>query len=278
MPYANVYNMEGEVVGRERLDPYVFGAPVNTAVLHEVVTNQLLNRRQGNASTKRRGEVSGGNKKPYRQKGTGRARQGSTRAPHFRGGGSVFGPKPHPYEAHAPRKVRRLAIRSALSDKVNDKHLLLVEGLSFDAPSTKAMKAFIEKLPIERNVLILMPERDENVIYSGRNLHEVKMGHVASINVVEILKYEYLMMPRATMERIVQTFGREADWALDGKRHPRLLARRLANQARDELAKAERGDGAPSAAPKTRKTAEPKAETKASGTAETAPRGRGRKE
>ena len=104
MPSANVYDMDGEVVREERLDDYVFGAPVNTAVLHQVVTAQFVNRRQGNASTKTRAEVSGGNKKPYRQKGTGRARQGSTRAPHLRGGGSVFGPQPHP--TSAPSRAR----------------------------------------------------------------------------------------------------------------------------------------------------------------------------
>jgi large subunit ribosomal protein L4 len=233
---ANVYNMEGQVVRQEDLDPYVFHAPINMALLHQVVTIQLLNRRQGNASTKTRGQVSGGNKKPYRQKGTGRARQGSTRAPHFRGGGAVFGPHPHPYEAKVPRKMRRIAIRSALSDKVCTGHLLLVDDLAFEAPDTKEMKAFLEKLPVERNVLMLMPERDDNVILSARNLHAIKMGHVASINVVELLKYEYVLMPLATVGRIVEVFGRDADDALDAKRHPGLLARRIADRAASRAA------------------------------------------
>lgn len=238
-PQANVYNMEGEVVRREALDPYVFAAPINTAVLHQVVTVQLLNRRQGNASTKTRGEVSGGNKKPYRQKGTGRARQGSTRAPHFRGGGTVFGPRPHPYEAKVPRKMRRLAIRSALSDKVANGRLLLMDDLTFEAPSTKDMKAFLEKLPVKRNVLMLMPKREENVILSARNLRDIRMGHVASINVIELLKYDHLLMPLATVERIVAVFGRDADDATDAKRHPGLLARRI----RDRAANAARAAG-----------------------------------
>jgi large subunit ribosomal protein L4 len=233
---ASVYDMEGQRVRDEQLDPYVFAAPVNTAVLHQVVTAQLVNRRQGNASTKTRAQVSGGNKKPYRQKGTGRARQGSTRAPHYVGGGVVFGPHPHPYEAKVPRKMRRLAIRSALSDKALTHHILLVDQLSFDEPSTKAMKAFIEKLPYDRNILMLMPERDENVIYSARNLHAIKMGHVDSINVVELLKYEYLLMPVATVQRIVERFGRDADDAIDGKRHPALLARRIAGRAASRAA------------------------------------------
>ena len=238
-PQANVYNMEGEVVRREALDPYVFAAPINTAVLHQVVTVQLLNRRQGNASTKTRGEVSGGNKKPYRQKGTGRARQGSTRAPHFRGGGTVFGPRPHPYEAKVPRKMRRLAIRSALSDKVANGRLLLMDDLTFEAPSTKDMKAFLEKLPVKRNVLMLMPKREENVILSARNLRAIKMGHVASINVIELLKHDHLLMPLATVKRIVAVFGRDADDAMDAKRHPGLLARRI----RDRAANAARAAG-----------------------------------
>ena len=233
---AGVYDMEGQFVRHESLDPYVFAAPVNKAVLHQVVTSQLVNRRQGNASTKTRGQVSGGNKKPYRQKGTGRARQGSTRAPHYAGGGVVFGPHPHPYVADVPRKMRRLAIRSALSDKALHRHILLVDNLPFDEPSTKAMKAFIEKLPYDRNVLMLMPERDENVILSARNLHDIKMGHVDSINVVELLTYEYLLMPVATVQRIVERFGRDADDALDGKRHPALLARRLADRAASRAA------------------------------------------
>src|SRR5215469_10786030 len=123
MPSANVYDIDGNVVRQEELDPYVFGAPVNVGLLHQVVTAQLTNRRQGTASTKTRAQVSGGNKKPYRQKGTGRARQGSTRAPQFRHGGVVWGPRPHPYHHDVPKKMRRLAIRSALSDKVANEQL-----------------------------------------------------------------------------------------------------------------------------------------------------------
>src|SRR5579859_2975573 len=122
MPSASVYDMEGQVLRQADLDRYVFGAPINTAVLHQVVTSQLVNRRQGTASTKTRANVSGGNSKPYRQKGTGRARQGSTRAPHWRGGGSIFGPRPHTYDRAIPRKMKRLALRSALSDKVATGH------------------------------------------------------------------------------------------------------------------------------------------------------------
>jgi large subunit ribosomal protein L4 len=229
-PQAPVYNMEGEVVRHEPLDRYIFDAPINKALLHQVVTAQMVNRRQGTASTKTRAQVSGGNKKPYRQKGTGHARQGSTRAPHFVGGGTVFGPKPHPYEAKVPRKVRRRAIRAALTDKALHGRLILMDALTFEAPSTKAMKAFIERLPVTRNVLILLPERDENVILSARNLHVIRMGNVEALNVVELLKYDHVLMPIASMQRIVERFGRDADDALDAKRHPGLLARRQAGR------------------------------------------------
>jgi len=157
MPSANVYNMDGEVVRAEELDGYVFGAPVNMAVLHQVVTAQLTNRRQGNASTKTRADVSGGNKKPYRQKGTGHARQGSTRSPQYRGGGVVFGPHPHAYERKIPRKMARLALLSALSDKAANGRILVMEGLTFEEPRTKDMEALLAKLPLERHVLLLMP-------------------------------------------------------------------------------------------------------------------------
>lgn len=230
-PQANVYSMTGEVVRTVDLDRYVFDAPINRALLHQVVTAQLVNRRQGDASTKTRGQVSGGNKKPYRQKGTGRARQGSTRAPHYRGGGTVFGPHPHPYENKVPRKMRRIAIRAALTDRALHGKLLLMDELSFETPRTKDMIAFLEALPIHRNMLVLMPKRDENVILSARNLHMVKMGHVSSANVAEILTYEYLLLPVAAMEWLVKMFGRDADDALDAKRHPRLVARRLASRA-----------------------------------------------
>jgi large subunit ribosomal protein L4 len=230
MPSANVYDLDGQIVREEELDPYVFGAPVHPALLHQVVTAQLVNRRQGNANTKTRAEVSGGNRKPYRQKGTGRARQGSTRAPHWRGGGTVFGPHPHAYERKIPRKMRRLAIRSVLSDKAANGRILLMDSLTFEEPRTKDMEALLANLPLERHVLLLMPERDENVVLSARNVHRVKLGHVSSINVVELLKYDHLLMPLATVDRIVQTFGREADNALQAKRHPRVVARRLARR------------------------------------------------
>ena len=276
MPSANVYDMDGNVVREHTLDPYVFGAPVNVGLLHQVVTTQLVNRRQGNANTKTRAEVSGGNSKPYRQKGTGHARQGSTRAPQFRHGGSVFGPRAHDYERKTPRKVRRLAIRQALSDKAATGHILLMEGLTFEEPHTRAMEELLTKLPLERNALLLMPERDENVVLSARNIRRVKTDHVSAINIVELLKYEHLLMPVATVEKIVEMFGREADDALQAKRHPRVVMRRQAWRAAREAsmatAKATTADTATatrkrSATPKT--TTAPKADSAAETSAST---------
>lgn len=230
MPTAPVYDMQGNIVREQELDSYVFGAPVNVGLLHQVVTAQLTNRRQGNASTKTRADVSGGNRKPYRQKGTGRARQGSTRAPQFRGGGVVFGPHPHAYERAIPRKMKRLAIRAALSDKAAEGRILLMDELIFPEARTKDMVALLESLPLERNVLLLLPHRNQNAILSARNLHQIKMDNVAAINVVELLKYDHLLMPVAAMNKIVEQFGELADDALQMKRHPRVVLRKYSRR------------------------------------------------
>lgn len=208
MPSTTVYNMAGEAVEQLELSEQVFGVTPNMAVLHQVVTAQLVNRRQGTASTKTRAEVSGGNKKPYKQKGTGRARQGSTRAPQFRHGGTVFGPKPHAYHHDVPRKMRRLAIRSALSDKVANEKLIVVNDLALESPRTKDMIAILGKLPLEgKRVLMMLPQRDENVILSIRNIPFAKVQHVSSINVVELLKHDCLIMPKETVRWLEMVFG-----------------------------------------------------------------------
>jgi len=200
--------MAGEAVEELELSEQVFGVTPNMAVLHQVVTAQLVNRRQGNASTKTRAEVSGGNKKPYRQKGTGRARQGSTRSPQFRHGGVVFGPRPHPYHHDVPRKMRRLAIRSALSDKVANEKLIVLNELSLEAPRTKDMVAILGKLPLDgKRVLMMLPKRDENVVLSLRNIPFAKVQHVSSINVVELLKHDCLIMPVETVRWLELVFG-----------------------------------------------------------------------
>ena len=208
MPSTTVYNMAGEAVEKLELSEQVFGVTPNMAVLHQVVTAQLVNRRQGNASTKTRAEVSGGNRKPYKQKGTGRARQGSTRAPQFRHGGTVFGPRPHPYHHDVPRKMRRLAIRSALSDKVANEKLIVLNELTLEGPRTKDMVTFLDKLPLDgKRVLMMLPQRNENVVLSLRNIPFAKVQHVSSINVVELLKHDCLIMPVKTVRWIELVFG-----------------------------------------------------------------------
>ena len=209
MPSTTVYNMAGEAIDELELSEQVFGVTPNVAVLHQVVTAQLVNRRQGNASTKTRSEVSGGNKKPYKQKGTGRARQGSTRAPQFRHGGTVFGPRPHTYHHDVPKKMRRLAIRSALSDKVANASLIVVNDLTLETPRTRGMLDILDKLPaIEgKRILMMLPQRDENVVLSARNIPLAKVQHVSSINVVELLKHDYVVMPVQTVRWIEMVFG-----------------------------------------------------------------------
>ncbi len=218
MPSTTVYNQAGEALEQLELSEQVFGVTPNGAVLHQVVTAQLVNRRQGNASTKTRGEVSGGNKKPYRQKGTGNARQGSTRAPQFRHGGVVFGPKPHPYHHDVPKKMRRLAIRSVLSDKVANQALIIVDDLSLEQPRTKDMIKILNNLPISgdssqdvqsglKKVLMMLPRRDENIVLSTRNVPTAKVQHVSSINVIELLKHDYVIMPVQTVRWIEMVFG-----------------------------------------------------------------------
>jgi len=202
--------MAGEAIEELELSEQVFGVTPNVAVLHQVVTAQLVNRRQGNASTKTRSEVSGGNKKPYKQKGTGRARQGSTRAPQFRHGGAVFGPKPHAYHHDVPKKMRRIAIRSALSDKVANEKLIVVKDLVLESPRTKDMLVILENLPVAdkgKRVLMMLPRRDENIVLSTRNIPSAKVQHVSSINVVELLKHDCVIMPVETVRWIEMVFG-----------------------------------------------------------------------
>jgi large subunit ribosomal protein L4 len=208
MPSTTVYNMAGEAVEELELSEQVFGVTPNVAVLHQVVTAQLVNRRQGNASTKTRSEVSGGGKKPYKQKGTGRARQGSTRAPQYRHGGVVFGPKPREYHHDVPKKMRRLAIKSALSDKVANEQLIVLRDLALESPRTKEMLALLARLPVNgKKILMMLPKRDENIVLSTRNIPSAKVQHVSSINVVELLKHDCVIMPEETVRWIELVFG-----------------------------------------------------------------------
>lgn len=204
---VDVYSMTGEIVDKVEISDGVFGVAPNMALLHQSALRQLANRRIGTASTKTRGMVAGGGAKPYRQKGTGRARQGSRRAPHYKGGGVVFGPHPRDYHLSIPRKMRRQAIRSALSAKAAEQQLVLIDRLEFAAPHTKAMVAVLEALPVSRKVLVVLPGSDGNVVKSARNIPGVKTLPADSVNVVDVLNHDYLLAPVAAVRQIESVFS-----------------------------------------------------------------------
>ena len=207
MPKVAVYDMQGVQVGEIDLNDKVFGIQPNEAVMHQFVKMQLANKRQGNASTKTRAEVRGGGKKPWKQKGTGRARVGSTRNPVWRGGGIAFGPKPRDYSFKLPRKVRRLALKSALSSKVMDSNIIVVDGLTFDEPKTKLMIETLAKLNACAKTLVITGDGDINVYKSARNIPGVKSLKADYINVYDVLKYETLLMTRDAVARVEEVFA-----------------------------------------------------------------------
>lgn len=207
-----VYNMAGEVVGTKDLDEYIFGIEPNRAVMHQALRRQLANARQGTHQTKTRGEVSGGGRKMWRQKGTGRARQGSRRAPHWKGGGTVFGPHPRKYTQAMPRQMRRLAVRSALSVKRGEEQIVLLDELRLEEKRTRAMLDLLAKLKLaDRRTLVVLPEKDAVVQASARNLPGVKTLLAAYLNVADLLDCDAVVMPVASLEVIGRILGpREA--------------------------------------------------------------------
>lgn len=204
---VSIYNTAGEVVGTITLRDDVFGVAPNEALIHQAMVRQLANARAGTAATKTRGMVEGGGRKPYRQKGTGRARQGSIRAPHFRGGGIVFGPQPRSYVQAMPKKARRLALKGVLSAHVADNELRVVDALTFEQPKTKQMIEVLHNLKAEGSTLILLPDSDINVIKSAANIPGVHTLPVEDVNVVAALKHRYLVMPVAAVRRLESLLG-----------------------------------------------------------------------
>ncbi len=196
-----VYNLAGEVVSQIQVSDAVFGAPFNGPLVHQAVTAQQANSRQGNASTKGRSEVSGSGRKIYRQKGTGRARHGDRQAPIFRGGGVVFGPKPRSFRQALPRKMRRQAIRCALSAKVTDEELVVVEGLSLTTPNTRQITQMLKALGAANSALVIIPEVDQAVILSARNLPRVKTTLARLLNATDLLSHRNVVM---TVEAVRQ--------------------------------------------------------------------------
>lgn len=204
---VSVRNMAGETVSEIELRDDIFGVEPHEAVMHQAVLRQLANARLGTADTKTRAEVSGGGRKPWRQKHTGRARQGSIRAPQWKGGGVVFGPHPRSYRMQMPRKMRRLALRSALSAKAAESSIIFLEGLALEAPKTKGMLDVLGNLQVESSALILLPEHDVNVEQSARNIPDVKTLQAACLNVIDILKYDTLIVPVKALEVIERILG-----------------------------------------------------------------------
>ena len=206
MPTAVLYNMQGAKVGDVELSSSLFGAEVNKAVLHETVVNYLANQRQGTQSTKTRTEVAGGGAKPFRQKGTGRARQGSTRAPQWIKGGVALGPKPRDYSFKLNKKVKRLALQSALSTKVAEGKIIGLDELTLAEVKTKEMVKVLENIKCG-NALIVMDGSNENVILSARNIPEVKTASVSTINVYDLLKYNTLVVTKEAVEKIQEVYA-----------------------------------------------------------------------
>ncbi|BAC12076.1 50S ribosomal protein L4 [Oceanobacillus iheyensis] len=201
MPKVALLKQDGSNVGDIELNDSVFGIEPNTHVLHEAVVMQRASLRQGTHAVKNRSEVRGGGRKPWRQKGTGRARQGSTRSPQWVGGGTVFGPTPRSYSYKLPKKVRRLALRSALSSKVNEESLLVLENISIDAPKTKEIVNILKGLQVDAKALIVLSEKDETVIRSANNLQNVTVLTVEELNILDLLMHDKLIITKDAAEK-----------------------------------------------------------------------------
>lgn len=207
MPQVTVFDMTGKSVGEMTLSDAIFGIEPNTSVMHAAVVNYLANQRQGTQSTLTRSEVSGGGRKPWKQKGTGRARQGSTRAPQWTHGGIALGPKPRDYSYELPKKVKRLALKSAFSTKVADNDLVVVDNIAVEGFKTKAVVEMLSKLGADKKALIVMPELDQKLIKSAANIPGVKTALVNTINVYDILNYDKFIVAKGALEKIEEVYA-----------------------------------------------------------------------
>ena len=207
MPKIDVYDIKGKKVSDVELADSIFGIEPNEAIVHSVLVNYLANQRQGTQSTKTRAEVSGGGRKPWRQKGTGRARQGSIRAPQWIKGGIALGPKPRSYKYTVNKKERRLAIKSILSSKVLEKELTVVDKLELAEIKTKTMVKALADLKVEGTTLIVLPENNKNVLMSARNIEGVKTITLNNINVYDLLKYNKLVLPLDTVKKLEEVYA-----------------------------------------------------------------------
>ncbi|GIP24760.1 50S ribosomal protein L4 [Paenibacillus sp. J22TS3] len=207
MPKVALFNVSGSQVGEVELNDAVFGIEPNVHVLHDAVVMQRASLRQGTHKVKGRSEVRGGGRKPWKQKGTGRARQGSIRAPQWVGGGIVFGPTPRSYAFKLPKKVRRLAIKSALSSKVVDNDIIVLDQLSFGAPKTKEFAAILNNLKVERKALVVGSSYDDNVALSARNIPGVKFVAADGINVLDVLTYDKLIITKEAVQKVEEVLA-----------------------------------------------------------------------
>ena len=204
---TNVYDMTGKVVGEIELDAGIFGIEVNEAVMHAAVKNQLANKRQGTHSTKGRSEVAVGGKKPYRQKGTGRARQGSIRAAQWIKGGIIFGPTPRDYRYTLPKKVKRLALKSSLSAKANDEAIIVLDKLNFDEIKTKNMVNVLKNLGVAETALVVIADNDKNVVKSASNIQGITTASVNTINVYDILKHGKFIITKDALAKVTEVYA-----------------------------------------------------------------------
>ncbi|HFL3267733.1 TPA: 50S ribosomal protein L4 [Clostridioides difficile] len=207
MPKLNVLNVSGQNVGEIELSDSIFGVEVNGHVLYEVVKNQLANKRQGTQSAKTRAEVRGGGRKPWKQKGTGRARQGSTRSVQWVGGGVAFAPKPRSYKYTLPKKVRRLAMKSALSSKVQNSEVIVLDALNMDAPKTKEFAQMLNNINAAKKALVVIADKNDNVIKSARNIEGVQTALVNTMNVYDILKYDSFIITTDAVKKVEEVYA-----------------------------------------------------------------------
>ncbi|OPA73115.1 50S ribosomal protein L4 [Paenibacillus selenitireducens] len=207
MPKVSLYNVSGAQVGEIELADTVFGIQPHVHAMHEAVLLQQAAVRQGTHKVKGRSEVRGGGRKPWKQKGTGRARQGSIRAPQWKGGGIVFGPTPRSYSFKLPKKVRRLAIKSALSSKVLENQIIVLDQLALNAPKTKDIVAILNNLKVERKALVVTPSYDDNVALSARNIPGVKFVAADGINVLDVMVYDQLIITKEAVQKVEEVFA-----------------------------------------------------------------------
>ena len=204
---TNVYDMSGKLVGEIELSEAVFGITPNESVVHDVVKNHLANKRQGTQSALTRAEVSGGGRKPWRQKGTGRARQGSTRAPQWTHGGIVFAPKPRSYSFGLNKKAKRLALKSALSAKAAEQNVVVIDEIKMDAPKTKAFAAFLNAVGCTSKTLVVTANADQNVVRSGRNIEGCEVTFANLLNTYDVLHADKLVVDQAALQKIQEVFA-----------------------------------------------------------------------